>query len=145
MTPRAITIVISGNKPYEMIKGETSRLVFIDNDLQEITTNPPYTYVYTMASCKYSKLVKWNGYGSFPQSQKEKLIHYIKLAHSRGEKVRLWASPDNVAVWKELLRCGVDLINTNKLVALKNFLISAFTDNGKDFLEPESKYVALSK
>ena len=140
--PKAVTIVISGNKPYDTIKGETTRLVFIDNDLRATTTNSAQTNVYTMASCKYSKLVKWNGYGSFPQSQKEKLIHYIKLAHSRGEKVRLWASPDNIAVWEELLKCGVDLINTNKLVALKNFLISAFKDNDEYLKLSEPRYAA---
>ena len=75
-----------------------------------------------MASCKYSKLVKWNGLGSFPQKEKERLQSYVDMAHTRGEKVRLWASPENQVVWGQLLSCGVDLINTNKLVALKQFL-----------------------
>jgi hypothetical protein len=39
-----------------------------------------------------------------------------------GAKVRLWASPERKAVWDELLKCGVDLINTDQLVTLKNYL-----------------------
>ena len=143
VVPRAVTIVISGNKAYDIIKSENSRLVFIDNDLRETTTD--LANIYTMASCKYSKLIKWNGYGSFPKSQKEKLIHYIKLAHNRGEKVRLWASPDNTSVWDELLKCGVDLINTNQLVALKKFLI-AVSPNVREDLPglPEPRYAAVN-
>ncbi len=137
VTPRAVTIVISGNKPYDMIKSESSRLVFIDNDLREETT--------TDLAHVYTKLIKWNGYGSFPKSQKENLIYYIKLAHSRGEKVRLWASPDNVSVWDELLKCGVDLINTNQLVALKKFLISASKIVREDLPSlPHPRYAAVN-
>ncbi len=36
----------------------------------------------------------------------------------------LWASPEKAVVWDELLRCNVDLINTNKLVKLRDFLVS---------------------
>jgi hypothetical protein len=92
-----------------------------------------------MASCKYSKLVKWNGFGSFPQKQKQRLQDYVEMAHSRGEKVRLWASPENQMVWNELLNCGVDLINTNKLVALKKFLIDTVPTR-----KPSENLVAVS-
>ena len=49
---------------------------------------------------------------------------YVAKAHLQGKKVRLWASPENKVVWAELLKCNVDLINTDKLGALRNFLIS---------------------
>jgi hypothetical protein len=39
-----------------------------------------------------------------------------------GEKVRLWASPEKKAVWDVLLKCGVDLINTDRLVTLRQYL-----------------------
>ncbi|GAB2985990.1 phosphatidylinositol-specific phospholipase C/glycerophosphodiester phosphodiesterase family protein [Mucilaginibacter puniceus] len=124
ITERAVTIVLSGHKPYDMLKNESSRLVFIDKDLRKIMPDATANNIFTMASCKYSKLIKWNGYGSLPEDQKQKLVNYVNEAHSRGERVRLWASPENKIVWKELLKCGVDLINTNQLVALKKFLIS---------------------
>ena len=132
VTLGAVTIVISGHKPYDLIKGESKRLAFIDKDLRQPTRDTAFTNVYTMASCKYSKLVKWNGYGSFPEVEKQRLLDYVSLAHLRGEKVRLWASPENSAVWDELLKCGVDMINTNKLVALKKFL----TTNAIDYIDP---------
>jgi hypothetical protein len=97
-----------------------------------------------MASCKYSKLIKWNGYGTLPASQKARLINYVTAAHSRGERVRLWASPENKTVWKELLKCGVDLINTNQLVALKRFLISISKSVHEDLPGlPQPQYAAI--
>lgn len=123
VTTRAVTIVLSGHKPYNILKGEESRLAFIDNDLRKGLIDTT-SKVFTMASCKYSKLLKWKGSGCISDREKEKLMRYVSIAHQNGERVRLWASPDNKAVWKEMLNCGVDLINTDKLVPLRNFLIS---------------------
>lgn len=123
VTLRAVTIVLSGNKPYDIMKNEESRLAFIDKDLRKRIIDTT-SKVFTMASCKYSKLLKWKGSGNISDREKKKLLNYVSLAHQNGEQVRLWASPDNKAVWKEMLNCGVDLINTDKLVPLRNFLIS---------------------
>jgi hypothetical protein len=121
--PRAITIVLSGHKPYKMIKSEESRLAFIDEDLRKTEKDTTAAHVYTLSSCKYGKLLKWNGTGSIPDDERKRLCTYVTMAHKYGKKVRLWASPENNTVWEELLKCGVDLINTDKLVTLKNFLI----------------------
>lgn len=124
ITPGAVTVVLSGHKPYKMIKDEASRLAFIDEDLRK-TAKDTTANVYTMASCKYSKLVKWAGIGNMPDNQQKRLCAYVATAHKYGEKVRLWASPENDMVWRELLKCGVDLINTDKLATLKDFLLSS--------------------
>ncbi|MDB5108895.1 MAG: hypothetical protein JWR67_9 [Mucilaginibacter sp.] len=124
VVPGLVTVVLSGHKPYELIKDEQSRLAFIDEDLRKTVRDTTFSNVYEMASCKYSKLLKWKGLGVISAGEQRKLCTYVKMAHKNGEKVRLWASPDNKIVWDELLKCGVDLINTDKLVALKNFLIA---------------------
>jgi len=124
VVPGLVTVVLSGHKPYDMIKGEQTRLAFIDEDLRKAARDTSFTNVFEMASCKYSNLLKWKGTGTISDSEQQKLMSYVAMAHRSGEKVRLWASPDNKAVWDELLKCGVDLINTDKLVQLKNFLIA---------------------
>jgi len=118
----AVTIVLSGHKPYKMIKSEDDRFAFIDEDLRKTNQDTATTGVYKMASCKYSKLLKWSGKGMMPDQEEKKLCAFVAIAHKFGEKVRLWASPENDKVWTALLKCGVDLINTDKLVTLKNFL-----------------------
>ncbi len=124
---KQVTIVLSGNKPYDIIKSETNRLAFIDESLQDAASDTLSKDVFTMASCKYSRIIKWNGTGIMPGAEKQLLQLYVAMAHKYGKKVRLWASPENITVWRELLNCGVDLINTDKLVILKNFLLENTT------------------
>jgi hypothetical protein len=124
---KQVTIVLSGNKPYKSITAETRRLAFIDQDLKSTGQDTSSVNIYTMASCKYSRLLRWNGEGIMPADEKQLLENYVTAAHKYGRKVRLWASPENLAVWQQLLDCGVDLINTDKLAMLKDFLLSAKT------------------
>ncbi|QKJ33170.1 hypothetical protein HQ865_14250 [Mucilaginibacter mali] len=128
---RAVTIVLSGHKPYRTVKQEDDRMVFIDEDLRHMDRDSLGTEVYPMSSCNYNALMKWDGTGECPAAERQKLCAYIRRAHSFGKKVRLWASPENRTVWAELLRCGVDLINTDQLVDLRNFLTTTFASTKK--------------
>jgi hypothetical protein len=119
----AITVVLSGHKPCDMLMKEPDRLAFIDEDLRKASRDSSRIDVYQMASCKYSTLLKWRGTGLMPNDEEKKLCAYVAIAHKNGEKVRLWASPENNTVWQQLLKCGVDLINTDKLAQLKRFLL----------------------
>lgn len=121
---RQVTIVITGHKPYQMLKEQNYRLAFIDEDLMKIGQDNQSDNIYKTASCKYSRLISWQGEGEIPAVEKERLSKYVAMAHQYGKKVRLWASPENKAVWAALLECGVDLINTDQLVALRNFLMA---------------------
>jgi hypothetical protein len=138
---RAVTIVISGHKPFAMIKSEEKRFAFIDEDLRKTTKDTTTVNVYTMASCKYSKLLRWEGKGQIPEQEEKRICNYVNEAHKFGKKVRLWASPESIVVWQELLKCGVDLINTDDLVMLKDFL----TQRNISFANSIDKSVAVAK
>ena len=96
-------------------------MAFIDQDLSKLRYNQVNNNVMAMASCSYSDIMDWDGTGSVSYEERNALCAYVLLAHNMGLKVRLWASPEKEVVWDELLRCGVDLINTDQLVALKNY------------------------
>jgi len=121
ITFNAVTIILTGNKPYLSIQKETSRNAFIDLSLMNLD-NSLDSSMCLMASTKYSNILSWKGKGEIPKDEKEKLESLVKEAHLQGKKVRLWASPENKEVWNELLNCGVDLINTDKLKKLNVFL-----------------------
>jgi len=144
--PGAVTIVLSGHKPYKMLKNEENRLAFIDEDLRKTYQDTIAVNVYPLSSCKYSKLLRWTGHGSFPDAERTRLCAFVNMAHKFGKKVRLWASPENDVVWRMLLSCGVDLINTDKLVTLKNFLVN-YHNEGHDQppLLTERKTTYISK
>ena len=107
-----------------MLKAQTSRLAFMDEDLLQVKKDTINNHIYQTASCKYSQLLNWRGKGELPLQERSRLCEYVAMAHQCGEKVRLWASPENEVVWHELLNCGVDLINTDRLPQLRNFLLS---------------------
>lgn len=119
---RQLNIVITGNKPFKVLKAQQNRLAFIDEDLTKTFGDTAATNVYQMASCKYSKMLKWSGKGDMPVAERLRLSNFVAMAHRYGKKVRLWASPENETVWTQLLNCGVDLINTDKLPELRKFL-----------------------
>jgi hypothetical protein len=118
----AVTVVISGRKPYRRLESESKRFAFIDDDLRKVAHDTVLHNVFSMASCKYSRLLHWEGKGEMPFFERQRLCAFVTIAHTMGAKVRLWASPERKAVWDELLKCGVDLINTDQLVTLKNYL-----------------------
>lgn len=119
---RQVTIVITGHRPVASVKAQRNRFAFIDEDLTLVTKDTLAANLYQTASCKYSRLLKWTGRGDFPADERRMLCDYVTQAHRYGKKVRLWASPENPVVWNALLDCGVDLINTDRLTDLKEFL-----------------------
>ena len=63
-----------------------------------------------------------------PESERAKIKEIVTKAHDAGRVVRFWAIPENEAVWAELRSEGVDLINTDRLARLAEFLRSADAD-----------------
>ncbi|MCW3086612.1 MAG: hypothetical protein JWP12_3978 [Bacteroidetes bacterium] len=125
--PGAVTIILTGHKPYKSIGSEITRFAFIDESLLSVEKNKYATSICPLASTKCSNIFTWKGKGKIPDDQKQKLIAYVNIAHLQGKKVRLWASPENEIVWKMLLDCGVDLINTDQLEELRDFLLKRFS------------------
>ena len=126
---RQVTIVLSGSKPYDSVMKDETRFAFIDEDLRKISENKFKSFVCPIASCPYSSLLNWDGHDKISGEEKERLLSYVRLAHMQGKKVRLWASPEKEAVWRELLKCGVDLINTDDLIMLRKFLLAYQFEN----------------
>ena len=120
---RNVTIVLTGHKPTDFLAKNNIRFVFLDDNLKDLGKDS-CNYLYKTASCKYKSLIEWKGRGPISDNDRLRLETYVTKAHLQGKKVRLWASPENKAVWAELLKCNVDLINTDKLNTLRNFLIS---------------------
>lgn len=124
ITERQVTVVLSGSKPYDEIRKENRRLAFIDEDLRNIIHSKDNNSISPVASCRFGSLLKWNGDGPIPAADRTKLCSFVRVAHSQGKKVRLWATPEREEVWRILLDCGIDLINTDKLADLRKFLLA---------------------
>ena len=56
-------------------------------------------------------------------AEKDKLDQIVDAVHKNKKRIRFWALPDRELAWKVAFDSGVDLINTDKLKALREFLV----------------------
>lgn len=122
-----VTVIISGNRPRETMRAQNIRHTFYDGRLADLDTNSDARFI-PIISDNWEKTFSWKGDGDMPSNERAKLIEIVTKAHRNHQRVRFWATPDEpsterAAVWLELLHAGVDLINTDDLAGLKDFLI----------------------
>lgn len=128
---RAVTAVISGGRPKDVMLGQKFRLAFYDGRIKDqndlgIGSDSRVT---PLVSDSWPGMFTWTGEGPFPAEERAKLHDLVKRAHAAGQRVRFWATPDVAgpgrdALWKELVAAGVDHLNTDDLPGLANFLRS---------------------
>jgi hypothetical protein len=117
----AVTVIISGNRPAELIKSEPDRLAALDGRLSDLDDLPP-AHVMPLISDDWRNHFQWRGEGELPEAERAKLRELVERVQSAGRRLRLWASPDVPAAWAVQWEAGVDLINTDKLAGLAEFL-----------------------
>ncbi len=118
---KAVTIVISGNRDAKAVAEQKTRFAALDGRPADLDGTTPAALV-PWVSESWRTLFKWDGVGPIPDAERKKLRDLVAKAHKQGRKVRFWATPDKVEVWKELLDAGVDFLNTDKLADLEKFL-----------------------
>lgn len=123
---RAVTIIVSGNRPIEKVKAEQTRFVGIDGRFQNLTKNPS-KHVFPWISENWTDHFEWRGIDEIPKHERDKLVSIVQQTHDNGQLIRFWAtdSPSPSArqkVWRTLLAAGVDLINTDDLEGFSNYL-----------------------
>lgn len=117
----AVTIFLSGDRPIKTVKAENARMVGIDGRPGDVNQ---YTVDFMpVISDSFRDFLKWNGKGNISKADLEKLQQLTAAAHAKGQKVRLWATPEKEKVWKTLQEAGVDLLNTDQLARLEKFLL----------------------
>jgi hypothetical protein len=118
---RAVSVVISGNRPWSEIINTADRLVGIDGRLKSLDFEMP-SHLVPLISDRWTSHFTWMGEGEMPEDEFRKLTNIVSKAHAAGKRVRFWATPDSTSVWKVLRAAGVDLINADDLRGLATFL-----------------------
>jgi len=120
--PGAVTVVVSGNCDREAITAQKVRRAAIDGRPPDLDSTAP-AHLIPWVSARWGALFRWQGKGPMPEAERARLRAFVAKAHKHGRLVRFWATPEAPAVWGELLACGVDLLNTDRLAELQRFLL----------------------
>jgi hypothetical protein len=125
---KAVLAIVSGNRPREFMESQKLRYAGCDGRLTDLESESPAALI-PMISDNWSKHFTWNGTGEMPAKERNRLREIVQKAHEKGRLVRFWATPDNPspareALWRELLSAGVDLLNTDDLEGLRQFLLA---------------------
>jgi len=121
----AVTVVISGDRPREKVVADAVRYVGIDgrmSDLDDKQSSNLSSDLMPLVSDSWYTHFKWRGKGKMPDDERQKLRAFVDKAHTKNLRVRFWATPETVKLWRELDAAGVDLINTDDLEGLARYL-----------------------
>jgi hypothetical protein len=126
-----ITVVITGNRPRAVMAAQAVRYAGYDGrpeDLGRGGSTPEDSAAFVPLVSENWDVVftgdaKWDGRGEMPQATRAKLRELVRAAHAEGRMLRFWKLPvDGPAVWGPLWDEGVDLINTDELKGLAEFV-----------------------
>ena len=126
---RAVTAIVSGNRPRAYMESQRVRYAAYDGRIPEDLggSQNPQSFA-PLVSQNWTRLFTWQGVGPMPEAERQKLHEIVATAHANGQRVRFWATPEipetREAVWRELLAAEVDYINTDNLAALQTFLLA---------------------
>ncbi|MGF7042862.1 alkaline phosphatase [Mucilaginibacter lappiensis] len=75
-----------------------------------------------LVSFPFGKYTKWNGKGVLNRDEISRIKSGIDSVHNSGKMIRFWETPDTKSSWLALIRLGVDVIGTDKIEELGDFL-----------------------
>jgi hypothetical protein len=121
--PGAITVILSGNRARAELAAQPVRYAALDGRIDDLAANPPSVLV-PWVSDNWQKVFTWKWTGPMPEADRAKLRDLVSQAHAQGRRIRFWSTPDTPEAWHLLHDAGVDLINTDHLTGLRDFLLA---------------------
>ncbi len=116
----AVTVVVSGNRPKDLMLSERMRWAGYDGRLADLDTGWSPHFM-PLVSDNWTLHFQWRGRGEMSAADQRKLSDLVAKAHHQGYRLRFWSIPDFPAGWRVLQDAGVDLINTDNLAGFAKF------------------------
>lgn len=118
---KPVKVFISGNRAITEMLNAEPKIMALDGRPDDLGKGiEPFDM--PVVSQNYNKYLTWDGETELDALENENLLSFVKAAHQEGKKIRLWGTPDREEVWGYLYDSGVDLINTDRLSDLRDFL-----------------------
>ena len=117
----SLQIVISGNRPDPTNFASYPSCIWFDGVLDMHYSKEAMTRI-AMLSDDLKKYTRWDGNGTIPARELNKLQGLVAYAHQLHKPVRFWGAPDFMDAWYQFIQLHVDFINTDSIKALSAFL-----------------------
>lgn len=123
VTEGAVTAIISGNRARRLMQAQPVRYAAYDGRLDDLEREPiPSAQFIPLISSHLDAVTTWRGEGPIPEGDRTALEAIVATAHDQDRKIRFWGTGDKPAVWQVLAEAGVDLLGTDDLDLLAQFL-----------------------
>jgi alkaline phosphatase len=118
---KTLTISISGNVPdRERWKDFPSFIYFDGRPGIDYTTNELQRI--SFVSTSFGSHSTWKGKASLPEPDRQKLSALRDAVHAKGKKLRFWGAPDVPAAWQTWMELKIDILGTDKVSELNDFV-----------------------
>ncbi len=119
---KAVTVIVSGDRPIDEIASSNPRYAGIDGRLGDLECDLP-TSLMPLISDQWSQHFQYRGIGDFSNDEKNKLREIVEKVHRKGRRIRFWATTESESLWRELRDADVDLIGSDELGKLSQFFL----------------------
>lgn len=128
ITKGAVTVIGTGNTPLDQIAPVANRDYFFDANLALLSTTQANitSDISPIASAQFSRYIGEINGTEFNATQLQTLQSQLQVAKDKGIGGRYWDTPawpvsTRNAVWSELVKAGVALLNADDLAAAAGF------------------------
>ncbi len=120
--PGAVKIVLSGNRPVNAVKTASFRRVALDGRGSDFKTeiDPELTPLISTSARSLDTIRPARAKNA--NAIREELRAYATQANAGGIYFRVWGAPDRPWFWEAALDAGIELVNTDKPRAFRNFV-----------------------
>ena len=119
----AVTVIITGNRWRATIAAQSPRYAACDGLMTDLDSGASPALV-PVISEPWTKFFAWRGSGPVPEADLQKLKEFVAKAHAQQRRLRFWAAPDRPEAWRVLYDADVDLLNTDHLPELRDFMLA---------------------
>ncbi|GGD67052.1 hypothetical protein GCM10011514_33890 [Emticicia aquatilis] len=122
---RHVTISISGDMPKPEEFQNYDKMFSFDGRKSLIYSKQAFKRIY-MVSASFTDFGKyWAGKEALSQEVADKISVFVNEMHAKNKKVRLWGTPNTVLGFATLKALRIDVIGTDDLPLLRNFMDSS--------------------
>lgn len=134
---KQVKLVISGNRPAESTWKNYPNYIWFDGRLSQNYSADALNKI-ALLSDDFAAYVKSRFPLKITEAEQGKLERVLENAKLAGKPTRFWGTADDTITWKKMMEWGVNFINTDRIIALSDFLVKS---NQAQFLLPYNRII----